>query len=187
MASALQKIELDLKGIFSTMGSSLQKFGSAFWKLFGKAPTALQAINNFIGEAAPTLIAVVQLADPEAEPEVAEILSRAETGLAAIQASASSATSGSSLLANLTDFAATIPGDLKAVQVKNPVLQAKITSFANFIVAEAKVLIPAMENWIVQLKAKAQPVQGAGGAPPAAPANTAPAQQAPSPPPIAMV
>ena len=149
--SVLSTIVVDVKTFFADLGTDVGKFASAFVKLFKKAPSALQVVENFTAEAAPIIIGAVELADPVAEPEVAAALSVAETGLAALQASATAATSGQSLLTNLQSFATTVPQLLTGLQIKNPALQAAVTKIVNLITAEAKVLIPAVEAWVKQI------------------------------------
>lgn len=155
--SVLSTIETDVKQIFVVAESDAAKFTSAFVKLFKKAPNALQTVENFTNEAAPVITAAVALADPAVEPAVAAALAIAETGLAALEASAQAATSGNSLLVNLQNFATTVPADLTALQIKNPILQAAVTRIVTLIVGEAKVLIPAVQSWIAQIQAASQP------------------------------
>ena len=116
----------------------------------------IQTIQNFVNEAAPIIVAADALAAPETEPEVAGALAIVETGLAAIQASATAANSGTSLLVNLQNFATTVPALLTGLTIKNPVLVASITKIVTLVTGEAKVLIPAVEAWVAQIKA-AQP------------------------------
>ena len=97
------------------------------------------------------------LVDPGAP--AAAVLGTIETGLAAIDAAATAAVSGNSVLANLEAFAATVPSLLTGVDVKNAALQAKITSIVTLVTNEAKVLIPAVTAWVAQIKA-ANPTQG---------------------------
>lgn len=153
MASELQTIEVDVKTFFADLATSAGKFCSAFVKLFKKAPTALQTVDNFVVEVAPMIEAAVALADPAVEPLVAAGLSTAETALAAIQAAAANASSGTSLLANLQNFAASVPSLLTGIDVKNTALQAKVTAIVNLVVGECKVLIPAVESWVAKLAA----------------------------------
>ena len=151
--SVLSTIIVDVEKFFKGTGSDLEKFANAFKKWFGKAPAALQAVENFLGEVAPVVVAAVSLVDPVVEPEVAAALGVIETAVAGIEAAAQAATSGSSLLANLENFAATVPQLLVGVEIKNPALQAKITKIVNLVVNEAKVLIPAVQSWIQQIEA----------------------------------
>lgn len=153
--SVLSTIVVDVEKFFKGTGSDLEKFAVAFEKLFAKAPKALQSVENFVGEIAPVVVAAVALADPIAEPIVSDVLSTIETGLAAIQASAVAATSGTSLLSNLEAFAASVPSLLTGVDIKDAALQAKITKIVTLVTSEAKVLIPAVESWIAQLKGNA--------------------------------
>ena len=153
MASILATIRADVDKFFSDLSTSAGKFSAAFVKWFGKAPAALQVLNNFLGEVAPVVEAAIALVDPVAEAPVAAALSMAETAIAALGASASAANSGTSVLANLENLAATVPSLLTGLQVKNPALQAKITSIANLVTNEAKVLIPAVESWVAQIAA----------------------------------
>jgi hypothetical protein len=162
--SALKTIEVDISKFFKGTGSDVEKFAVAFEKLFKKAPSALDTVENFTEEAAPFITAAVSLADPVLEPEVAAALAIAERGLAAIAASATAANSGTSLLTNIQNFATTVPSLLTGVAVKNPALQSSITKVVNLVTGECKVLIPAVTSWIAQLAAKAAP---------AAPAATA--------------
>lgn len=157
MASALATIEADVKKFFKGTGTDLEKFGKAFEDLFKKAPSALQTVDNFVNEAAPEITAAVALADPVAEPEVAGALALAETGLAALQASATAANSGQSLLTNLQNFATTVPQLLTGLAIKNPLLQAAIERVVTLIAGEAKVLIPAVTSWVEQLQAQSSP------------------------------
>jgi hypothetical protein len=153
MASALATIETDVKKWFGTVASDAGKFAAAFIKLFQKAPAALQMVQNFVGEVAPIVEAAVALADPIAEAPVAAVLGTIETGLAAIDAAASAAISGNSLLANLQAFSANVPNLLTGIDVKDAALQAKVESIVNLVNNEAKVLIPAVEAWVAQIKA----------------------------------
>lgn len=143
-----------IKAVFSDLTSSAGKFAAAFEKIFKKAPVALQVVDNFVGEAAPVIVAAVAIADPVAEPEVAAALAIVETGLAAIEASAQAANSGQSLLANLQNFATTVPALLTSLAIKNPLLKASVERIVALVVGEAKVLIPAVENWVKQIEAQ---------------------------------
>ena len=153
----LLTIETDVETFFKGTGTDLEKFGAAFSKLFKKVPSALQTVENFVGEAAPVITGAVAIADPLVEPEVAGALALAETGLASIQAAATAATSGNSLLQNIQNFAATVPATLAGLEVKNPALQAAVVRVVNLITGECKVLIPAVQSWIAAIQAKAQP------------------------------
>ena len=157
MASALATIETDVKTFFATVDTDAGKFASAFVKIFMKAPAALQMVQNFVGEVAPVIEAAVTLADPIAEAPVVAVLGTIETGLAAIDAAATAAVSGNSLLACLQNFAASVPNLLSGIDVKNAALQTKVTTLVNLVVNEAKVLLPAVESWVAQLAAKANP------------------------------
>lgn len=175
--SVLSKIVVDVEKFLKNTGSDLERFAEAFMKLFGKAPSALQAVENFVGEAAPVVEAAVGLADPVLEAPLAAALATVETGLGAIQASASAAVSGTSLLSALQNFAATVPQLLTGIEIKNPALQAAVEKIVKLVVNEAKVLIPAVESWVKQIEAaagKAAPAvnaQGSAGVAGAAVAN----------------
>lgn len=149
MASVLSEIKAEFVGLESDAG----KFASAFVKLFKKAPTALQAVDNFTNEVAPIITLAVGLAAPAEEPLVAGALAVVETGLGAISASANAAQSGQSLLTNVQNFAATVPALLTGLAIKNPALQSEVTKIVNLVVAESKVLIPAVESWVKQIAA----------------------------------
>jgi len=153
----LLTIKTDVEKFFKGTGTSLEKFGTAFAKIFGKAPAALQTVENFVSQAAPVITAAVSLADPLLEPEVASALAIVETGLAAIQASATAATSGNSLLANLQAFAKTVPSVLAGIQVKNPALAAAVNRVVTLVVGEATVLIPAVQSWVAQINPPTPP------------------------------
>lgn len=140
-----------IKAEFGKVEADAAKFEVAFVKLFKKLPSAEQAVENFVGEVAPEIVAAVAIADPIAEPEVAAALATVETGLAAIQAASTAAVSGTSLLANLQNFAATVPTVLAGLDVKNPALTANIERIVTLVTSEAKVLIPAVEGWVKQL------------------------------------
>lgn len=146
--SFFSKIVTDVEKFFATVESDAGKFCAAFVRIFKKAPAAEQVVQNFIDETAPLIAGAVALVDPVAEPVVAGALAIAETGLAAIGASLTAANSGKSLLQNLENFAATVPGLLTGIAVKNPELQAAVTRIVNLVVNEAKVLIPAVEAWV---------------------------------------
>lgn len=166
--SAFHAIEVDITKFFHATGSDAEKFGKAFMKLFSKAPSALQVVENFTEEAAPVIEVAVTLADPVAEPEVAAALAITERGLAAIQAAAANAQSGQSLVQNLQNFASSVPSVLGALQVKNPVLQAAVERIVNLVTGEAKVLIPAVEAWVKQLEAAKAPAASEPAPAPAA-------------------
>lgn len=154
MASALSTIEVDVEKFFGTVSTDAGKFAAAFVKLFSKAPAALQMVENFVGEVAPVVEAAVALADPITEGPVAAVLGTIETGLAAVYAAATAANSGTSLLANLEAFAASVPSLLTGIDVKDAALAAKVTAIVNLVTNEAKVLIPAVTAWVAQLAAK---------------------------------
>ena len=149
--SLASTITIDVEKFLKGTGTDAEKFAAAFAKLFSKAPAVLQTVQNFLNEAAPEIVAAVALADPLVEPEVAGALAIAETGLAAIQASATAANSGTSLLTNLQNFAATVPALLTGLAIKNPVLTATIGRIVTLVTGEAKVLIPAVQAWVAQL------------------------------------
>jgi hypothetical protein len=153
MLSALHNVFVDVEKFFKGTGSRLESFAHVFVKIWKKAPSALQITENFVELAAPEIEAAVVLVDPVAEPAVAAALSTIEVGLAAVQTAAQDANSGVSLLANLQKFAADVPSLLGALQVKNPALQAVITKIVKLVVGEAKVLIPAVQAWVAQIKA----------------------------------
>lgn len=142
-----------IKADFGKIESDATKFEAAFVKLFKKLPSAEQAVENFVGEVAPVIVAAVAIADPVAEPEVAAALATVETGLAAIQAASAAAVSGTSLLANLQNFATTVPTLLSGLTVKNPATTAAIEKVVTLVVSEAKVLVPAVESWVKQIAA----------------------------------
>ena len=146
--SLVSTIKIDIENLLKGTGTDVEKFASAFSTLFKKAPSVIQTVENFVNEAAPVITAAVALADPLVEPEVAGALAIAETGLAAIQASATAAISGTSLLANLQNFAATVPQLLTGLTIKNPVLTATIARIVNLVTGEAKVLIPAVQTLV---------------------------------------
>jgi phage-related tail protein len=156
--NVLSTIVIDVEKFFKNTGSALERFAASFQKLFGKAPAALQAVQNFVGMVAPVITAAVALADPVVEPEVAAALATAETGLAAIDAAATAAATGTSLLTELQNFAATVPQLLTGLDIKNANLKATITKIVTLVTGEAKVLIPAVEAWVAQIKATTPPV-----------------------------
>jgi len=155
--SALSVIVVDMEKVFKGTGTDLEKFGVAFEKLFKKAPSALQSVENFVDELAPIVTAAVALADPLAEPIVAAGLATVETGLAAIQAAATAAVSGQSLLTNIENFSAEVPQLLSGVAIKNPTLQATIEKVVTLVTGECKVLIPAVQGWVAQIKSATTP------------------------------
>jgi len=139
-----------IKAAFTGVESDVAKFATAFEKIFKKAPAAIQVVDNFVNEAAPIITAAVAVADPAAEPAVVAGLVTAETLLAAIKASADAANSGQSLLANLENFATTVPSLLSGLDIKNAALKATVERFVALVVGEAKVLIPAVQGWVAQ-------------------------------------
>jgi hypothetical protein len=153
----------DIEKFFKATGTDAEGFAKAFARLFKKTPAVLQVVENFLGEVAPIVVAAVSLADPIAEPEVAGALAVVETGLAGLQAAATAAVSGTSLVTGLENFAATVPMLLSSLAIKNPALQKEITSIVNLVVNECKVLIPAVESWVAQIEA-AKPVAIAAAA-----------------------
>jgi hypothetical protein len=157
MSNPFSTIVVDVKKFFANTGSDVEKLAASFWKIFKKAPTALQTVDNFVTEAGGVVIAAVSLADPLVEPEAAAALATIETGLAAIDAAATAATTGTSLLSNLQNFAADVPALLTGIAVKNPVLAATINRLVTLVVGECKVLIPAVEAWVAQISTTATP------------------------------
>ena len=155
--SSLSVIVVDVEKFFKGSGSDLEKFGVAFAKLFKKAPSALQAIDNFVAEVAPVLTAAVALADPVAEPVVAAALATIETGLAGIEAAATAAVSGGSLAQDLQAFAADVPQLLTSIAVKNPALKSLVEKVVALVAGECKVLVPAVQSWVAQIKAATTP------------------------------
>lgn len=151
--SLASTIKLDVEKFLKGTGTGAEKFAAAFTKLFSKAPAVVQSIDNFVTEAAPVITAAVALADPLVEPEVAGALAVAETALAGIEASLTAANSGTSLLANLQNFSTTVPALLTGLTIKNPALQATVVRIVSLVTGEAKVLIPAVESWVAQIKA----------------------------------
>jgi hypothetical protein len=142
-----------IKAEFSGFESDVAKFAAAFTKLFKKVPSALQTVENFTAEAAPVITAAVAIVDPVAEPAVSAALATAETLLAAVQASAQAAISGTSLLGAIQNFSTTVPELLVSLDIKNPVLKASIERIVALVNGEAKVLVPAVESWVAQIKA----------------------------------
>lgn len=142
-----------IKADFSDLSTDAGKFVKAFTKLFAKAPSAIQTVENFTLEVAPVITAAVALADPAVEPEVVAALATAETGLAAIEAAAQAANTGQSLQAALQNFSTTVPALLTGLDIKDPVLKAAIERIVALVTGEAKVLLPAVESWVKQLSA----------------------------------
>ncbi len=155
--SSISHIVVDVEKFLKGTGSDAEKFAGAFEKLFKKAPSALQAVENFVGEVAPVVVAAVALADPVAEPEVAAGLAVVETGLAAIQAAATAAVSGQSLAQNLQNFSATVPALLAGLAIKNPALKATVEKVVTLVTGECRVLIPAAQAWVAQIKGSTAP------------------------------
>jgi hypothetical protein len=153
--SVLSTIKADVEKFFSDLSTDAGKFAAAFVKIFKKAPSALQMVENFVNEVAPVITAAVGLADPLAEPAVAAVLATIETGLAGLQAAATAATSGTSLLTDLENFATDVPQLLTSIKVTNPALQAAVERIVDLVVGEAKVLIPAVESWVSQISGSA--------------------------------
>lgn len=149
----------DLGKIFKGSATVAEKFLNSFQKVFGKTPSAIHVVENFVNVAAPIVTTAVLLADPLLEPEVAGALRIVETGLAAIDASATAANSGQSLLANLQNFATTVPQLLTGVAIKNSNLQASVTKIVNLVVAECKVIIPVVDALVKKQATVATPAQ----------------------------
>ena len=82
MSNPFSTIVVDVKKFFANTGSDVEKLAASFWKIFKKAPTALQTVDNFVTEAGGVVITAVSLADPLVEPEAAAALATIETGLA---------------------------------------------------------------------------------------------------------
>lgn len=151
--SIAQTIVVDIEKFLKGTETDAEKFAVAFARIFKKAPTVIQTVENFVNEAAPIIAGAVSLADPIAEPAVAAALAMVETALAAIQASASAAVSGQSLVTNLQNFAGTVPSLLSGLAIKNTALQGTISRIVSLVTGEAKILIPAVQAWASQLKA----------------------------------
>lgn len=151
MSITFASIETDIKLFATDVEADAKKLATSFEKLFGKAPSVIQTVDNFVSEAAPFIEAAVAAADPVAEAPVAAALAVAETALAAIDAAASSVNSGNSLLTNIEAFAATVPATLSGLDVKDAALKAKIQSIVNFIVNESKVIIPVVQAAVAKL------------------------------------
>lgn len=154
--SAFSTIKTDVEAFFKDVETDAGKFCAAFVKLFKKSPAALQVTENFIAEAAPLVEGALALIAPGEEPLVTAALATAETGLAGLQASATAANSGDSFLADLQAFASSVPATLTSLDIKNPALKTKVTAIVNLITNEAKVLIPAVEAWVKQLRGDQQ-------------------------------
>ena len=154
--SLASTIKLDVEKFLKGTGTDAEKFAAAFVKYFKEAPAVVQSVDNFVTEAAPVITAAVALADPLVEPEVAGALAIAETSLAAVGASLTAANSGTSLLTHLENFSTTVPALLTGLTIKNPALQAAVVRVVSLVTGEAKVLIPAVQAWVAQIKA-AQP------------------------------
>ena len=136
--SVLAKIVADVENFFKDTSTSAGKFAAAFVKLFKKAPTALQTVNNFIAQVAGLVTAAVALIDPAVSPAVADVFATMETALAAIQAAAASAVSGQSLLQALQNFQTEVPQLLSGLDIKNSALAKTLmlspqNGFSSFI------------------------------------------------------
>jgi len=149
--SILLTIEADVKKFFSNIETVCGQFAAAFVKIFDKAPSAIQMVENFVNTVAPVVVAAVSLAAPTVEPEVAAALATVETGLAAIEATVTATIDGTSLVSALQNFANTVPTLLKGLKVTNATLTAEITKIVNLVVGECAVLIPAAQAWAAQL------------------------------------
>ena len=152
--SIFSTITSDIQKFFGALATDAEKFWNAFTKLFGKAPTALQTLDNFITESAPMVIAISALVVPAEEPLIAAGISMVEESLAAIKAAVDAAASGSSVQDYLTALENNIASLLPAAGIKDPALQQKIEKFVTFVVDECKVLIPAVESWVKKIATK---------------------------------
>lgn len=115
----MNTIELDIKNFIQGTETDAEKFYAAFAKLWSKAPSVLETVQNFINELAPIVIAAVGIALPGIDPLVSAALGTLQIALAGIQASLTSVSSGNSLLANIQSFAASIPQLLSGLQIKD--------------------------------------------------------------------
>lgn len=149
--SALSSIKTDVGKFLKATGTDLEKFASEFEKIFKKLPTALQTVQAFVSAITPEIETAANIADPVAEPAVAEALQTVELGLTAIETAAEDATDGKTLLSNIQSFAADVPSLLTGLDVKDTTLQTTITGIVNFVSKESAALIPLVESWVAEL------------------------------------
>ena len=155
--SILSTIKTDVEKFFKATGTDLEKFADAFWKLFKKAPTALQTVENFVTEAGTIIVAVTSVINPAVGTAEAVIIGEIETALAAVQAAATAASTGTSLLTNLEAFFAAIPATATSLGLSTSSTgYAEVTKLVTWAEAEAKVIIPAVESWIATIKSSSK-------------------------------
>lgn len=153
--SIFSTIKVDIETFFKDLETSAGKFCAAFLKIFKAAPSALQVVQNFVNELAPVVVAAVGFAAPAADSAVAAALATVQIGLAAIQATLTAANSGQSLLADLQDFANSVPQLLTGLDIKDANLKTEVENIVSLINNEAKVLIPAVEAWVKSIASAA--------------------------------
>jgi hypothetical protein len=147
----------DIKLFFQGTGTKLEKFEAAFVRLFGKAPTALQAVENFLTEAAPVIEGVDEIAAPATEPLLAAALDAVEAGLATLSSAATGIVSAGGITQALTNLNTDVPALLTAVDVKDSARKSTIEGIVTTITGELKVLIPVVEKWVASLSPSPSP------------------------------
>jgi len=141
----------EIKLIFAGTKTFLAKAEAEFVKLFGKAPSVLQAASTFVTFATPMVIGVEALLAPEAEPETLVILGAIKTDLAALGAAAQSEATASTAGQALTNLQTNLPALLAVGEVKNPATVSKITEAVTAIGGELNAFAAAFKSWLASL------------------------------------
>ena len=151
----------------STVEGWFEKFGSAFMKMFKKAPTVEHAVIAFVDLAAPAVEAIVAAVDPVVLPIITPVVTVIESKLATlttITSNVQTAPAGSSFTTELQtvlgDISSAVGSILNLAGVKN---SAKVTT----IEAEVNGITGALNGLIQNLPSLSSLI------PPAAPGNSA--------------
>ncbi len=143
----------DIKGkFFAGTKTFLAKMEAEFVKLFGAAPTVLQAASTFVTFATPVVIGVEALLAPATEPETLAILGIIKTDLATLGAAAQSEATASTASQALTNLETNLPQLLAVGEVKDAAKVSKITEAVTAIGGELEAFATAFKTWLANLK-----------------------------------
>ena len=130
--------------IIADLKSFASKIESAFKKLFGDAPAWIAIAQGVITYLGPIAVTITGLINPALGTEASTIIANIKSKLATASALTSTLASATDVAAVLTDIQNDLPQLLAALQVSNPELVSKVTTYTSIFDTEIEALLAAL-------------------------------------------
>ena len=146
-------VSSEIKLIFADTKTFAEKAEAEFVKLFKASPTVLQDLSTFVAFASPVVIDIEAIVAPEEAPLTVGILATIKADLATLSAAAQSVSTASTAAQALTNLAAAVPQLLSVGEIKDSALVSKIEGYVSLVTGELNAVVPAVEAYLIALKA----------------------------------